>query len=62
MFIERADAGDAKKILQFVKKTRLIITGKIDCRGSHSLLPFWRADARNEDDRRKRFSIYPNVG
>ena len=43
MFIERADAGDAEKRLQFVEKTRLIITGKIDCRGSHSLLPFWRA-------------------
>src|SRR6202158_1955850 len=43
MFIERANAGNAEKVLQLVKKTRLIIAGKIDCRGSHSLLPFWRA-------------------
>jgi hypothetical protein len=46
MFIERGDAGDAEKSLQLVEKTRLIIAGKIDCRGSHSLLPFWRAGAR----------------
>src|ERR1019366_6576481 len=43
MFIERADAGDAEKGLQLVEKTRLIIACKIHCRGSHSLLPFWRA-------------------
>jgi hypothetical protein len=43
MFIERADAGDAEKVLQLVEKTRLIIAGKIDCWGSHGLLPFWRA-------------------
>jgi len=43
MFIERADAGNAEKGLQLVKKTRLIIAGKINCRGSHTLLPFWRA-------------------
>jgi hypothetical protein len=43
MFIERGDAGDTEKSLELVEKTGLIIAGKIDCRGSHSLLPFWRA-------------------
>src|SRR5208282_2049397 len=35
VFIERADAGDAEKVLQLIDKTRLIIAGKIHCRGSH---------------------------
>jgi ABC-type sulfate transport system substrate-binding protein len=43
MFIERADAGDAQKVLEFTQETRLIIAGKIYCGGSHSRLPFWRA-------------------
>src|SRR5271167_3025185 len=62
MFIEGADAGDAEKSLQLVKKTRLIIAGKIDCRGSHSGLPFWRARRAYfvKDDCRKRLSIYPH--
>ena len=42
MFLERADTGDAKKTLQLVKKTRLIIASKINCWGSHNGLPFWR--------------------
>ena len=29
MLVERADAGDAKKIFEFVEKTLLIIAGKI---------------------------------
>src|SRR5260370_18563811 len=37
MFIERADAGNAQQGLQLVEKTRLVIAGKIDCGGSHSL-------------------------
>jgi hypothetical protein len=41
MFIKRADAGDAEQGLQLVKKTRLIVAGKIDCGGCHGLLPFW---------------------
>jgi len=43
MFRERADAGDAEKRLQLVEETGLIIAGKIYCRGSHGLVPFWRA-------------------
>jgi hypothetical protein len=37
MFCESADAGDAEKGLQLVKKTRLIAAGKIYCWGSHGL-------------------------
>src|SRR5271166_3403391 len=52
MFIERADAGNAEQGLKLVKKTRLIIAGKIYCWGSHSLLPFWRAGrAHSRNDR-----------
>jgi hypothetical protein len=40
MFIERADTRDAEKSLQFVKKTRLVIAGKIDRRRSHSFVAF----------------------
>src|SRR5208282_4472048 len=58
MFIERADAGNAEKGLQLVKKTGLIIAGKINCRGSHTLLPFCARARAIQDDRRKRFSIY----
>jgi len=61
MFIKRADAWNAEKSLQFVKKTSLITAGKIHCRGSHTRLPFWRRKAHlpQKDDRWKRFSIYP---
>jgi hypothetical protein len=37
VFIERADAGDAKKIFQFTQKALLIIADVINCRGSHGL-------------------------
>jgi len=46
MFLERADTGDTKKTLQFVKKTSLIIAGKIDCWGSHNWVAFLARWAR----------------
>ena len=49
VLVQRADAGDAKEVLQFIQETRLIIAGKIDCWGSHSLLPFWRAGRACEE-------------
>ena len=35
VLVERADAGNAEKIFEFVQKTLLIIAGKIDCGRSH---------------------------
>jgi hypothetical protein len=42
MFFQSADARNAEKVLQLIKKPRLIAAGKIDCRGSHKKVPFWR--------------------
>ena len=35
MFFQSADARNSKKIFQFAYETLLILTGKIECRGSH---------------------------
>jgi hypothetical protein len=35
VLVESTDAGDAKKIFEFVQKTLLIIAGKINCCRSH---------------------------
>jgi hypothetical protein len=35
VFFERADTGDAEKILEFTEETLLIIAGKINCRRRH---------------------------
>jgi hypothetical protein len=40
MFCERADTGDAEKILQFTKKSLLVIAGEVNGRGSHGVNPF----------------------
>ena len=38
VLVERADAGDAKKIFELIEETLLMIAGKIDCRRSHGYI------------------------
>jgi len=55
VLFQRADAGDAEKILQFAKETLLMIAGKINRWGSHNLI---LSGERDEKDR-KNVSVYP---
>jgi len=45
MFVEGADARNAEKIFELVKKALLIITGEIYRRGSHGVVLSFEANA-----------------
>src|ERR1035438_5101671 len=63
VLVERADAGNAEKILEFGEETLLIIAGKIDGRRSHKLiLSRARTQQRWPLRLRKRPSIPEAVG